>query len=215
MEQSSRQFFEQISREDWEQTPESVQQLVRALLAESDLVTEESEQASTGRLAIDQYFRESLRYQQVVEAQTDLILRSRSDTTVVFANKPLCQVLGWQDGDISGQTWGNLVPPNDLSELHEKIAGLSLENPTFESLNRNYGADQRIKWIQWVNQGIFNDRGELIEIQSVGRDVTTLIEQITREKTLNYVFEAIRNSLDLEVIFATATKELALSLIHI
>ncbi|WP_126148180.1 EAL domain-containing protein [Synechococcus elongatus] len=212
MEQSSRQFFEQISREDWEQTPESVQQLVRALLAESDLVTEESEQASTGRLAIDQYFRESLRYQQVVEAQTDLILRSRSDTMVVFANKPLCQVLGWQDGDISGQTWGNLVPPNDLSELHEKIAGLSLENPTFESLNRNYGADQRIKWIQWVNQGIFNDRGELVEIQSVGRDVTTLIEQITREKTLNYVFEAIRNSLDLEVIFATATKELAKTL---
>lgn len=212
MEQSSRQFFEQISREDWEQTPESVQQLVRALLDESDLVTDEGEQASTGRLAIDQYFRESLRYQQVVEAQTDLILRSRSDTAVVFANKPLCQVLGLPSGDFRGLTWDNLVPPDDLADLHEKIASLSVESPAFESLNRNYAADQKIKWIQWVNQGIFNEFGKLVEIQSVGRDVTTLIEQIKKEKTLNHIFEAIRKSLDLEVIFETATKELAKTL---
>ncbi|WP_338442212.1 EAL domain-containing protein [Synechococcus elongatus IITB4] len=209
LEQPTGPLFEQISHGDWEKTPESVQQLIQALLSVADPSAQESTQTSAGRQAINQFLRESLRYQQVVEAQTDLILRSRPDTTVVFANKPLCEVLGLPVGEISGLAWDSIVPPDDLTKLQDKIAGLSLESPTFESLNRNYGEEQKIKWIQWVNQGIFNDAGQLIEIQSVGRDVTTLIEQIKKEKTLNHVFEAIRKSLDLKTVFETATAEFA------
>ena len=29
-----------------------------------------------------------------------------------------------------------------------------------------------MRWQQWINQAIFDDQGNLVEIESVGRDIT-------------------------------------------
>lgn len=114
------------------------------------------------------------RYRQVVQAQSDLILRSLPDTTITFANNALCQVLGLPIDQLLGLRWDRLVPADDLEILHAKIASLSPESPVFENINRDYRADGDVGWTQWINQGIFDDRGNLVEIQSVGRDITEL-----------------------------------------
>lgn len=38
--------------------------------------------------------------------------------------------------------------------------------------NRVYTGDGRLRWMQFINRGFFDDNGRLTEIQSVGRDVT-------------------------------------------
>lgn len=149
------------------------------------------------------------RYRQLVQAQTDLILRSLPDTTITFANDALCRALGRTLNEVVGLKWDDIVPPEDLETLHRKIAALAPENPTFENINQDIRANGQIGWTQWLDLGIFDEQGQLIEIQSVGRDVTTLQEKILREQALNRVFQAIRNSLDLDTIFATATAETA------
>jgi diguanylate cyclase (GGDEF)-like protein/PAS domain S-box-containing protein len=148
-------------------------------------------------------------YRQILHNQTDLILRSRPDMTVIFANHTLCQTFGYTAEQFMGCTWDQLVPSDDLQELQQKVVQLSPEQPTFQSVNRNYQGSDRTLYIQWMNRGIFDEQGTLVEIQSVGRDVTALQEQIHREKALNRVVKAIRNSLDLNTIFATATTEVA------
>jgi PAS domain S-box-containing protein len=149
------------------------------------------------------------RYRHLIQAQTDLIMRSLPDTTITFANDALCLALGRSLEEVIGWKWSNFVPPEDLDELNRKITALSPENPTFENINQDYRANNQIGWTQWINLGIFGDRGELVEIQSVGRDITSLQRRIKREQALNRVFQSIRNSLDLDTIFATATAETA------
>lgn len=149
------------------------------------------------------------RYRQVIQSQTDLILRSLPDSTISFANDALCLALGRSLKDVIGLKWSSFIPPDDFDETSRKIAALTPETPIFENTNPDYRANNQIGWTQWINLGIFNELGELIEIQSVGRDVTLLQEQIQQEQALNRVFQAVRNSLDLDTIFATATAEAA------
>ncbi|MFQ3618780.1 MAG: EAL domain-containing protein [Cyanobacteriota bacterium] len=147
------------------------------------------------------------RYRQVIQAQTDLILRSQPDTRITFANEALCAALGRPLAQVIGMRWSAFVPPEDLDELYRKIAALTPENPIFENINRDHRANNQVGWTQWINLGIFDEQGNLVEIQSVGRDITGLQTQIQRERSLNRVFQSIRNSLDLDTIFATATAE--------
>ncbi len=149
------------------------------------------------------------RYRKLIQAQTDIIIRSLPDTTITFVNEAFCDTVGHTSEEALGTKWSQFVPEEDLGELHRKIATLTPENPTFESINRDYRPNNQMGWTQWMSLGIFDETGQLIEIQSVGRDVTTLQEQIEREKALNKVFQAIRNSLDLDTIFATATRAIA------
>ncbi|BAY37776.1 hypothetical protein NIES2111_21170 [Nostoc sp. NIES-2111] len=148
-------------------------------------------------------------YRQLIQVQTDLILRSLPDTTITFANESLCSALGRSMEDVIGWKWCNFVPPEELDEVYRKIATLTPENPIFENINQDYRSNQQIGWTQWINLGIFDERGNLLEIQSVGRDITALQEQIQREQALNRVFQSIRKSLDLQTIFTTATTETA------
>ena len=149
------------------------------------------------------------RCRQTIQAQTDLILRSLPDTTITFANDALCLTLGRGLDSVIGMQWSSFVPPEELETIYRKIAALTPENPSFENINLDYRPNNQMGWTQWINQGIFDQQGQLVEIQSVGRDITALQEKILREQALNRVFQSIRNTLDLDTIFATATAETA------
>ncbi|MEA5514109.1 EAL domain-containing protein [Nodularia sp. UHCC 0506] len=144
-------------------------------------------------------------YRQTIQVQTDLMMRSLPDTTITFANDALCLALNQSLENLMGRRWSHFVPPEDLDELDRKIAALSPKNAIFENINQNYRANNQISWTKWINLGIFDQHGQLTEIQSFGRDITALQERIQREKALNRVFQSIHNSLDLDTIFATAT----------
>jgi len=129
------------------------------------------------------------RYRQVVEAQSDFILRSRPDTTITFANEALCRALGIKTEDILGKHWRDVASPEDLeADAFQSLAQLTPDRPRFFAENRDRRADGGVGWTQWLNQGIFDDQGNLIEIQSVGRDITALkqAERAARESENRY-----------------------------
>ncbi len=112
------------------------------------------------------------RYRQVVETQSDFIMRSKPDTTITFANLALCRVMGQPLDQVIGVQWQSFISPEDVEMLQLKIAALTPDRPTFENTNCDYRSNDQVGWTQWINQGIFDNHGHLIEIQSVGRDVT-------------------------------------------
>jgi len=112
------------------------------------------------------------RYRQIIETQTDFVIRSMPDTTITFANPAFCRALGLSFEQAIGMQWMDAVPPEEMAVIYQKIANLSPANPTYENVNADYRANGELGWTQWVNLGIFNERGELVEIQSVGRDIT-------------------------------------------
>ncbi len=123
-----------------------------------------------------------------MQSQTDFILRSEPDTTITFANEALCRALGCSVEQVIGQKWIDFADPRDLDKVLQQISELSPNNPSFIVENRDRRADGQTGWTQWIDQGKFNDHGELIEIQSVGRDITALktIETQLRESEARF-----------------------------
>ncbi|GBO55777.1 sensor histidine kinase [Pseudanabaena sp. lw0831] len=125
------------------------------------------------------------RYRQVVQTQIDFVLRSQPDTTITFANESLCRALGMPLDQVIGLKWIDFAPPDELQSTLQKISALSPVNPSFLAENHDQRADGQIGCTQWINQGIFDNRGQLIEIQSAGRDVTALKNAETALQKLN------------------------------
>jgi PAS domain S-box-containing protein len=119
-------------------------------------------------------------YQKVVQTQADFVLRSSPDTTITFANEALCKALGRPLEEVIGLKWIDFADANDLESIHHQLLTLTPAHPSFIAENRDLRTDGQIGWTQWMNQGIFNEQGQLIEIQSAGRDITTL-KQIEQE----------------------------------
>ncbi|MDG2992346.1 PAS domain S-box protein [Candidatus Synechococcus calcipolaris G9] len=159
---------------------------------------------------VDQQVRaQDIFYREVIQAQTDMILRSQADTTITFANEAFCLALGRPLEEVIGLKWFDFVPVDQMELVQERLVKLSPDHPTFESINQDYRPNQEIGWTHWISMGVFNEQGQLLEIQSVGRDITALQRKVEREQALNRVIQAIRQTLDLETIFTTATRETA------
>ncbi|TWH46510.1 PAS domain S-box protein [Sporomusa sp. KB1] len=126
----------------------------------------------TAQKQIEQQLKESeARYRAVVEDQVDLIRRFLPDGTLTFVNSAFCRYFSKSMDDIIGRNFINFVPPANRDAILRLFDGLSPEHPVamseykIETNNSNC-------WLQWNNHAIFNELGEVIEYQSVGRDIT-------------------------------------------
>ncbi|PZO38314.1 MAG: hypothetical protein DCF19_16685 [Pseudanabaena frigida] len=142
------------------------------------------------------------RYRQVEQHHEDLILRSLADTTITFANDALCNLLGIELEQVVGKKWIEFADTDVLESILQSISNLSPANPSFIVINRDSRPDGQIGWIQWLNKGVFNEQGQLVDIQSSGRDVTDLkrseiaLQQLNEELELRIEqrTEALRQS---------------------
>lgn len=121
------------------------------------------------------------RYRSVVQDQTELITRYLQDGTMVFVNEVYCRFFGKTKEELVGQSWHPVAHPDDVQDIEAKIASISAENPVVVIENRVYAADGCECWMQFVNRGLFDEAGQLKEIQSVGRDIS---ERIKSEEKL-------------------------------
>ncbi len=112
-------------------------------------------------------------YQSMVENQTEIVSRFTPDGTFTFVNETYCRVLNKTKDELLGKKWQPITPiSDDLQLIEEKLTKLSLQNPTVTVENRVYTADGEIRWFQFVNSAFFDQQGDILEIQSVGRDIT-------------------------------------------
>ena len=109
-----------------------------------------------------------VRYRQVVEAQTDFILRSLPDTTITFANSSFCRALGTSLEVLIGAKWSAYTSLEDTQRNAAGLATLSLQQPRFFVENRHQLADGQISWTQWLDEGIFDESRPACR-NSVGR----------------------------------------------
>lgn len=112
------------------------------------------------------------RYRAVVEDQTEVISRYRPDGTIIFINEVYCRLFGKTAGDMVGSSWHPVAYPDDIPLIEARLREMSPENSVVVIENRVYAANGAVRWMQFVNRGFYDARGELVEIQAVGRDIT-------------------------------------------
>ncbi|ACC83293.1 PAS domain S-box protein [Nostoc punctiforme] len=111
-------------------------------------------------------------YRQLVESQIDVIIRIDLQGQITFANMAACQTFGWKQDEYHGQSFWQFFHPDDLPQMMEKIAGLGSSSEPLTNSERLIFTVTGIRWFQWNAIAIHDDKGEVVEIQTVGRDIT-------------------------------------------
>jgi diguanylate cyclase (GGDEF)-like protein/PAS domain S-box-containing protein len=112
------------------------------------------------------------RYRAIVEDQTELICRFLPDTTLTFVNEAYCRYYNKKRDELIGISFTSFVPPEDRPSLIGQIAALTQTNPSVTIEHRGLKPGSIITWEQWSTRAIFDDTGQIVEFQSVGRDIT-------------------------------------------
>jgi len=110
-------------------------------------------------------------YKSIIESQTEMIIRHKPDSTVIYANKSFLNFIGLNEEEFFGRKWFDLVKPEVVSEIKSMIQLATKKNPV-QQYDQVIDSGGKRYWISWISTGIFSERGKLTEFQVVGRDIT-------------------------------------------
>ncbi|XGV94715.1 MAG: sensor histidine kinase [Leptolyngbya sp. BL-A-14] len=112
-----------------------------------------------------------VRYRAIVEDQTELIVRFLPDCSIVFVNSAFCQYFELQPEEILGKRFAATIFKEDQALVIQWVKSMNANNPTvmFES---RVVVNGEVRWTQWANHMLFDEQGQFVEVQSVGRDIT-------------------------------------------
>jgi PAS domain S-box-containing protein len=112
------------------------------------------------------------RYREVVETQTDLVCRFRSDSTLTFANEAYCRFFGYPREKMIGRKFLEFIPERARLPAMKLIAALKEERRPLIAEHEVILPDGNIGWQHWVNYAVTGPDGEVSEFQAIGRDIT-------------------------------------------
>jgi PAS domain S-box-containing protein len=131
-------------------------------------------------------------YRVLVESANSIILRWTSKGEITFINQFAQQFFGFNLDEIIGQNIiGTIVPEVETSG--RRISGLVediVKNPAaYEgNVNENVKKNGQRVWVAWTNRPLTDENSQLVEILSIGTDITKLVEA---EKELRDTMEEL------------------------
>ena len=122
-------------------------------------------------------------YREIVDFVNSIIVRTSTSGTVLFINAFGEKFFGYTKEEIVGKSViGTLVPVaessgRDLSRLMESI----IQDPGTYSINENENIrkDGSRVWVLWTNRAVLDRNGRVVEVLSVGNEITARKEAET------------------------------------
>jgi len=111
-------------------------------------------------------------YRRIVEDQTELICRSLPDYSITFVNDACCRYFGKERKDLIGRIFLSFIPREDHEKIRTYFASINKENPVRKVEHRFVTSTGQVRWMHWIDRAIFDKKGNIVEFQSVGRDIT-------------------------------------------
>ena len=145
-----------------------------------DVESQFAELANEIRLAVSKRHSEKelieseRRYRDVVDMQTDFIVRFAPDLRIVFANNAYCRYFSLDKSACIGSKFRPVVPVKEQCDVKEHFAGLTPEKPSGTIVHRILLPEGETRWHQWTTTAIYDPGGNLTEYQSVGQDITEI-----------------------------------------
>jgi len=115
-------------------------------------------------------------YRELVENANSCIVRMDREGNITFFNRFGQEFFGYSEDEIIGRNVvGTIVPETESSgrDLRAFIENL-LRNPDkyVSNENENMRRNGERVWFDWTNRGIRDESGDVVEILSVGHDIT-------------------------------------------
>lgn len=154
-------------------------------------IAQENEKAATEKLA-----KSEKRLSLLLENQTDLVVITDKYGNRKYVNKAFCNFFGNNKDYFLGTNYRTLNL-NDVDQFYLKVFdSISYENPKITIVIVRENALGEKRWIKWDEIAFFNTNKEVIEILSIGHDITEMKEN--EFQNANYIaqFEelAFKNS---------------------
>jgi PAS domain S-box-containing protein len=111
-------------------------------------------------------------YRTLVEEMPALICRFLPDGTLVYVNRAYQECFSPNGQTLVGKNFFAFIPEPDHREVKRRYLSLTAASPvvTYEHpVNRPDGS---VGWQEWTDRAVFDERGRILEYQSIGRDVT-------------------------------------------
>ncbi len=112
-----------------------------------------------------------IRYKGLVDAQGDAILRRSADSRLTYGNDAFFKLFGLNPRQAVGRPFAPNLHPESRAPLFGSFAGL-------ETGRARVRYDQHVRtaygwrWLAWEDYAVRDSLGRLVEVQSVGRDIT-------------------------------------------
>ncbi|MEM6500500.1 MAG: EAL domain-containing protein [Cyanobacteria bacterium P01_C01_bin.89] len=144
------------------------------------------------------------------------LFRADANGHCLYVNDQWCEVTGLPFDQALGEGWIKALHPSDQPAVAEAWYRAARDGSPFRAEYRFLQADGQVTWVFGRAITEKNSQGEVIGYIGSVTDISkrkalelALKRQVERERTLNRIFQSIRNSLNLDAIFATATTETA------
>lgn len=112
------------------------------------------------------------KYASVVEGQSELISRFKPDGRFLFTNEAYLRFTGKSEQEVlSGYIYDD-VPDEEIERLKSYFASFTPQKPVRGIDNKLKRHDGELRDVEWLDTAFFDEQGEIIEFQSVARDVT-------------------------------------------
>ncbi|MFP4363892.1 MAG: PAS domain S-box protein [Spirochaetia bacterium] len=114
------------------------------------------------------------RYRAIVEDQTELVARFLPDGTITFVNNAYAKYFRQKKTEILGDKFMPLIPKEDREMVERMIRNLKPDNPVVTFTHRVILPNGEVRWQRWSDHALFDEEGNILEYQAVGRDITEI-----------------------------------------
>lgn len=117
-----------------------------------------------------------MKYRELVENANSIILRWNPAGEITFINEYGLRFFGYTEEELIGRhVVGTIVPlaargGNEMLPMMERIC--RQPEDFAHNVNENMRRNGERVWVSWTNRAVFDDWGQVIEVFSVGADVT-------------------------------------------
>ena len=124
----------------------------------------------------------------------------KPDTTLTFANQKYCQIFGIQSDPV-GRCWLDYVPKEQHASTLQYIANLVQHPHPTAAVAENPARmeDGSIQYYQWVVTPVLDERGEVVEFQSLGVDITARKQAEQQVQALQELSQATTDALSAHI----------------
>ncbi|MBN1191517.1 MAG: PAS domain S-box protein [Dehalococcoidales bacterium] len=126
----------------------------------------------TGRKKMENALAESeKKYKLLVENQTDVMAEIDTRGVLLFVNPAYCRLLGKKKEELLGTNVNRYIHEEDLSRAKRELQLVFIPPYTVMSESRVLTL-KGWRWISWTDNAVLDDRGNVVGVTCLGRDIT-------------------------------------------
>ena len=118
-------------------------------------------------------------YRGLIESQVDLVCRYSPDSTMTYANPAFYEYYGVKPEDVIGFRFVDYPDFDAKQVILDRIEAILKDPRPITNVTQGRNAKGKTNWVQWVDYGILDEEGNVLEVQAVGRDITAQIRAET------------------------------------